>query len=311
MPVPHLTSPFLKQQPSLSGYRGRSWPWLDQLHSFPFLWSIRVFSDFPIWFDKEGNRTTWLWITFSDVWRKFVWNGRGWGQLRNMEKRVQMVCQSLDLISPLEAFSNLDCQLFLASLSYPNICSFLHACVLSHFSRVWLFETLWTVAHQAPLFSRQEYWSELPCPPSPGDLSSPGIKLESFACPALQADSSPTEQPGNPPFFKLIQIGCLLFVIERFLNTTHSLTSQSVFSPPVILLKTPNVFPSEYLPEFISMYLFAYLLNVWLPIYRWWKPFFILLTTSYPAHSVVLYPLQALNNICWMNDWINDFTTES
>ena len=38
--------------------------------------------------------------------------------------------------------------------------------------------TLWTVARQAPLsmeFSRQEYWSELPCP-SPGDLPHPGIK---------------------------------------------------------------------------------------------------------------------------------------
>ena len=95
MPVPHLTSPFLKQQPSLSGYRGRSWPWLDQLHSFPFLWSIRVFSDFPIWFDKEGNRTTWLWITFSDVWRKFVWNGRGWGQLRKTWRKESRWCASL------------------------------------------------------------------------------------------------------------------------------------------------------------------------------------------------------------------------
>ena len=39
-------------------------------------------------------------------------------------------------------------------------------------SRVWLFVTLWTVAHQSPLsmgFSRQEYWSGLPFP-SPGDL---------------------------------------------------------------------------------------------------------------------------------------------
>ena len=38
--------------------------------------------------------------------------------------------------------------------------------------------TPWTVAHQAPLsmeFSRQEYWSGLPCP-SPGDLPDPGIK---------------------------------------------------------------------------------------------------------------------------------------
>ena len=42
----------------------------------------------------------------------------------------------------------------------------------SHFSHVQLTVTLWTVAHQAPLsmgFSRQEYWSELSCPP-PGDL---------------------------------------------------------------------------------------------------------------------------------------------
>ena len=39
-----------------------------------------------------------------------------------------------------------------------------HACMLSHFSCVWLFVTLWTVAHQAPLsmeFSRQE-WVAVP-----------------------------------------------------------------------------------------------------------------------------------------------------
>ena len=52
------------------------------------------------------------------------------------------------------------------------------ACVLSHFSHVWLYSTLWTVACQAPLsvgFSRQEYWSGSPCPP-PGDLPNVGIK---------------------------------------------------------------------------------------------------------------------------------------
>ena len=46
-----------------------------------------------------------------------------------------------------------------------------------------LYQTLYnpmeTVVHQDPLcpwrFSRQEYWSVLPCPP-PGDLSSPGIE---------------------------------------------------------------------------------------------------------------------------------------
>ena len=45
-------------------------------------------------------------------------------------------------------------------------------CVPCHFSRVQLFVTSWTVAHQVPLslgFSRQEYWHGLPCPPL-GDL---------------------------------------------------------------------------------------------------------------------------------------------
>ena len=54
----------------------------------------------------------------------------------------------------------------------------------------------WTVDHQAPLsmeFSRQEYWSGLPCPP-PEDLPNPGIKPKS---PALQTDSLPSEPPAN------------------------------------------------------------------------------------------------------------------
>ena len=70
------------------------------------------------------------------------------------------------------------------SYSFP-IC--VHACMLSHYSRVWFFVTLWTVAHQAPLsmgLSRQEYWSGLPCPP-PGDLPNQGIKTASLASPAL------------------------------------------------------------------------------------------------------------------------------
>ena len=56
-------------------------------------------------------------------------------------------------------------------------------CVLSHFSHVWLFVTLWTVAHQAPIlmgFSRQEYLNGLPCPLQ-RDLPNPGIKPTSPA----------------------------------------------------------------------------------------------------------------------------------
>ena len=62
-----------------------------------------------------------------------------------------------------------------------------YACMPSHFSRVRLFATLWTIAHQAPLskgFSRQEYWRGLPCPPS-GDLPDPGIEPTSLISPAL------------------------------------------------------------------------------------------------------------------------------
>ena len=60
-------------------------------------------------------------------------------------------------------------------------------CMLVHFSRVQLFVILWTIAHQSSLsmgFSRHEYWSGLPCPPS-GDLPNPGMKPASLTSPAL------------------------------------------------------------------------------------------------------------------------------
>ena len=59
--------------------------------------------------------------------------------------------------------------------------------MLSHFSRVLLFAAPWDVACPAPLsmgFSRQEYWSGLPCRP-PGDLPNPGIQSASLMSPAL------------------------------------------------------------------------------------------------------------------------------
>ena len=72
--------------------------------------------------------------------------------------------------------------------------------VLSCFSRVQLFATLWTVSHQAPLsigFFRQEYWSGLLYPP-PGDLPNPGIEPTSPVSPALQADSLLLSCQGSP-----------------------------------------------------------------------------------------------------------------
>ena len=72
--------------------------------------------------------------------------------------------------------------------------------VLSCFSRVQLFATPWTVAHQAPLpmgFSRQEYWSGLRCP-SPGESS----WLRDWTCLSCRSCTAgrffTSEPPGKP-----------------------------------------------------------------------------------------------------------------
>ena len=68
------------------------------------------------------------------------------------------------------------------------LCAVLCSAVLSHSVVSDLLGTPWTVARQALLlsmgFSRQEYWSGLPCPP-PGDLPNPGIEPSSAT---LQSD---------------------------------------------------------------------------------------------------------------------------
>ena len=82
-------------------------------------------------------------------------------------------------------------------------------CMRSHFRRVWLFVTLWTTrllcpgssVHQAPLSSRHEYWSRLPCPPL-GDLSSPGIEPMSFMSPALAGFFFTTNTTWKAPLMK-------------------------------------------------------------------------------------------------------------
>ena len=59
--------------------------------------------------------------------------------------------------------------------------------MLSHFSCVQFFVTLWIVVCQTPLsieFHRQEYWIDLPCPP-PGDLLDLGIEPTSLMSPVL------------------------------------------------------------------------------------------------------------------------------
>ena len=71
--------------------------------------------------------------------------------------------------------------------------------LLSRFSHVWFYTTLWTVACQAPLtmrFSRQEYWSGLPCPP-PGELPTQGSNPDLLHLLHWQAGSLLLAPPGS------------------------------------------------------------------------------------------------------------------
>ena len=94
-------------------------------------------------------------------------------------------------------------------------------------SHVRLFATQWTVAYQASPsmgFYRQEYWCGLPLP-SPGDLPDPGIEP---GCPALEADTLTSEQPGKPcilniPFAKYFPENIIAFSATI---SHHSLSSK-------------------------------------------------------------------------------------
>ena len=79
--------------------------------------------------------------------------------------------------------------------SNAHLCIWIHSlilkCMLNHFSHLQFFTTPRTVACQSSLsmgFSRQEYWTGLPCPP-PGNLPDLGTEPVASGTPALQEDS--------------------------------------------------------------------------------------------------------------------------
>ena len=81
-----------------------------------------------------------------------------------------------------------------------SVCAWVPSC----FNCVRLFVTLWTVSHQSPLsigFSRQEYWSVLPCYP-PGDLFYPEIKPTSLMSPVLAGGFSTTSTTWEAHLYK-------------------------------------------------------------------------------------------------------------
>ena len=79
------------------------------------------------------------------------------------------------------------------------------------FSCVQLFVMPGTVLRQASLsmeFSRQEYWSRLPCPP-PGDLPNPGIEPQSLTSPALTGWFFTTSATWEAPRYTTSQLSHL------------------------------------------------------------------------------------------------------
>ena len=104
-------------------------------------------------------------------------------------------------------------------------------------------------------FSRQEYWSGLPCPP-PGNLPNPGIEPRS---PTLQTDSLPSEPPGKPSKhqtqwtnIKCKEPGkhqalniCSLCLMNEYPWASHKVTCSSSSSDHLCLLP-----PHPFLPGF-------------------------------------------------------------
>ena len=108
--------------------------------------------------------------------------------------------------------------------------------LLSCFSHVQLFATLWTVAYHVPLsvgFSRQKHWGGLTCPP-PGVLPDSGIKPTSLTFPAL------TALPGKPLWraaeysFVSLSFPCPAVLLYRFPSSSFLLHLTLFYHLPII-----------------------------------------------------------------------------
>ena len=92
-------------------------------------------------------------------------------------------------------------------------------------SRVRLFATPRTVAHQPPLcteFSRQEYWSGSPCPP-PRDLPNPGIQPGLWHCGQILHHLSHQSSP---------ELFSLHFLLVQNLKASHRWARRAFSSIP-------------------------------------------------------------------------------
>ena len=154
---------------------------------------------------KPENQGSWWWCKSQPKGRRpiywsvrqakrklmlFLTHGGGWSTFSSPPIQMLVHKETQPKMTPETKF-NLGSSWLVKLTHKINLCR--HVCVLSYFSHVWLCATLWTVARQAPLamgFSKQQYWSGLPCPPE-GDLPDPRMKPSLVVLLHWQANSLP------------------------------------------------------------------------------------------------------------------------
>ena len=107
--------------------------------------------------------------------------------------------------------------LLVADISFVSVC--VCVCVLSH---VWLFVHSMDCSLPDPLsmgFSRQEYWSGLPCPP-PRNLPDPGIEPKSPALAGRFFTTVPPEKPWS--------VSCICSPVEHNSGASWICVSQVI-----------------------------------------------------------------------------------
>ena len=112
-------------------------------------------------------------------------------------------------------------------------------------SRVRLFVTPWTIAHQVPPFMKiswQEYWSGLPFP-SPGVLPDPGIKPGS---PALQADAFMSKPPRKPVYMYKYALSLNIHLYSRWNIVFWTICDLFPFHPKYSCKSKDSIFSCMY-----------------------------------------------------------------
>ena len=148
----------------------------------------------------------------------------------------------------------------------------------------------WTIACPCR-FSKQEYWSGLPCPP-PGDLPNPGAEP---SCPALRVDSLLSEPPGKP----LSSVSCIKHCLAHLLVNLAQLFWSWVF---FLFFFFNNNFAKTYQYQISSLMTIPYFIDLLFSDY---------LQKQVDNHPKIVSDVEADNGLTHQERWEGlEHTTE-